>query len=194
MPSRVRQIGVAKTEPGDENNQDISSLVGKVDIRMLESFSQNDTDAYSYSGGLNRTTQGLLEFVEMFKAPIKILHPLLTATQEGNYIGTENIGAIPFQGVILAHSNESEWQSFKHNKNNEAFIDRICVDQGAVLPTGNRRAEDLREVDKGQRAGRSALRRGDAGNAGAVRRAVAAKGRTPTAISFPSCGCMTGRI
>jgi serine protein kinase len=126
-PSRIRQIGVAKTEPGDDNNQDISSLVGKVDIRMLEMFSQNDTDAYGYSGGLNRTTQGLLEFVEMFKAPIKILHPLLTATQEGNYIGTENIGAIPFNGVILAHSNESEWQSFKHNKNNEAFIDRVCV-------------------------------------------------------------------
>jgi serine protein kinase len=126
-PSRLRQIGVTKTEPGDENNQDISSLVGKVDIRMLENFSQNDTDAYSYSGGLNRATQGLLEFVEMFKAPIKILHPLLTATQESNYVGTENIGAIPFQGIILAHSNESEWQAFKHNKNNEAFIDRICV-------------------------------------------------------------------
>jgi serine protein kinase len=126
-PSRLRQIGVTKTEPGDENNQDISSLVGKVDIRMLESFSQNDTDAYSYSGGLNRATQGLLEFVEMFKAPIKILHPLLTATQESNYVGTENIGAIPFQGIILAHSNESDWQAFKHNKNNEAFIDRICV-------------------------------------------------------------------
>ncbi len=126
-PSRLRQIGVTKTEPGDENNQDISSLVGKVDIRMLEMFSQNDTDAYSYSGGLNRATQGLLEFVEMFKAPIKILHPLLTATQESNYVGTENIGAIPFQGIILAHSNESEWQAFKHNKNNEAFIDRICV-------------------------------------------------------------------
>jgi serine protein kinase len=31
-PSRLRQIAVAKTEPGDENNQDISSLVGKVDI------------------------------------------------------------------------------------------------------------------------------------------------------------------
>ena len=63
----------------------------------------------------------------MFKAPIKMLHPLLTATQEGNYIGTENIGAIPFTGIVLAHSNESEWQSFKANKNNEAFIDRICV-------------------------------------------------------------------
>src|SRR3984957_12671655 len=126
-PSRLRQIAVAKTEPGDENNQDISSLVGKVDIRKLEMHAQNDPDAYSYSGGLNRANQGMLEFVEMFKAPIKMLHPLLTATQEGNYIGSENIGAIPFQGVILAHSNESEWQGFKNNRNNEAFIDRICV-------------------------------------------------------------------
>jgi serine protein kinase len=126
-PSRLRQIGIAKTEPGDENNQDISSLVGKVDIRKLEFFSQNDADAYSYSGGLNRTSQGILEFVEMFKAPIKMLHPLLTATQESNYIGSENIGAIPFQGIILAHSNEAEWQTFKNNRNNEAFIDRICV-------------------------------------------------------------------
>ena len=127
MPSRMRQIGISKTEPGDENNQDISSLVGKVDIRKLEMLSQNDPDAYSYSGGLNRANQGILEFVEMFKAPIKMLHPLLTATQEGNYIGTENIGAIPFSGVIMAHSNETEWQNFKNNKNNEAFIDRIFV-------------------------------------------------------------------
>src|SRR5499427_3184059 len=127
QPSRLRQIAIAKTEPGDENNQDISSLVGKVDIRKLETFAQNDPDAYSYSGGLNRANQGILEFVEMFKAPIKMLHPLLTATQEGNYIGTENIGAIPFGGIILAHSNEAEWQGFKANKKNEAFIDRVCV-------------------------------------------------------------------
>ena len=127
MPSRLRQIAIAKTEPGDENNQDISSLVGKVDIRKLENLAQHDPDAYSYSGGLNRANQGILEFVEMFKAPIKMLHPLLTATQEGNYIGTENIGAIPFNGVILAHSNEAEWNSFRTNKNNEAFIDRIYL-------------------------------------------------------------------
>ncbi len=127
MPSRLRQIGVAKTEPGDENNQDVSSLVGKVDIRKLETYAQNDPDAYSYSGGLNRANQGVLEFVEMFKAPIKMLHPLLTATQESNYVGTENIGSIPFTGMVLAHSNEAEWQSFKNNKNNEAFIDRIFV-------------------------------------------------------------------
>ena len=126
-PSVLRQVAVAKTEPGDENNQDISSLVGKVDIRKLESYSQDDPDAYSYSGGLCLANQGLLEFVEMFKAPIKVLHPLLTATQEGNYKGTEGFGAIPFDGVVLAHSNESEWKAFKNNKNNEAFLDRIYI-------------------------------------------------------------------
>src|SRR5688572_7493827 len=49
FPSRLRQIAVSKTEPGDENNQDISSLVGKVDIRKLEHYAQNDPDAYSFS-------------------------------------------------------------------------------------------------------------------------------------------------
>ena len=127
FPSVLRQIGVAKTEPGDENNQDISSLVGKVDIRKLETFAQDDPDAYSFSGGLCLANQGLLEFVEMFKAPIKVLHPLLTATQEGNFKGTEGFGAIPFDGVVLAHSNESEWKAFRNNKNNEAFLDRIYI-------------------------------------------------------------------
>ncbi|MCK9283597.1 MAG: PrkA family serine protein kinase [Rhodocyclaceae bacterium] len=126
-PSVLRQIAVSKTEPGDENNQDISSLVGKIDIRKLEEYSQNDPDAYSYSGGLCLANRGLLEFVEMFKAPIKVLHPLLTATQEGNYKGTEGFGAIPFDGMILAHSNEAEWMSFKNNRNNEAFLDRIYI-------------------------------------------------------------------
>ena len=127
QPSVLRQIAISKTEPGDENNQDISSLVGKVDIRKLETLSQDDPDAYSYSGGLCLSNQGLLEFVEMFKAPIKMLHPLLTATQEGNFKGTEGFSAIPFQGLILAHSNESEWQAFRNNRNNEAFLDRVYI-------------------------------------------------------------------
>jgi len=126
-PSVLKQVAISKTEPGDENNQDISSLVGKVDIRKLEDYAQDDPDAYSYSGGLCLANQGLMEFVEMFKAPIKVLHPLLTATQEGNYKGTEGFGAIPFEGIILAHSNESEWKSFKNNRNNEAFLDRIYI-------------------------------------------------------------------
>src|SRR3989344_2274376 len=126
-PSRLQTICIGRTEPGDENNQDMSTLVGKVDIRKLEQFPQHDVDAYGFSGALNRTTQGIMEFVEMFKAPIKMLHPLITATQDGIYVGTENIGAIPYQGLIVAHSNESEWQKFRSNKDNEAMLDRIYL-------------------------------------------------------------------
>ena len=144
-PSVLKQLAIAKTEPGDENNQDISSLVGKVDIRKLETYSQDDPDAYSYSGGLCLSNQGLLEFVEMFKAPIKVLHPLLTATQESNYKGTEGFSAIPFDGVILAHSNESEWQSFKNNKNNEAFLDRIYI---VKVPYCLRVSDEIKIYDK----------------------------------------------
>jgi len=144
-PSILRQIAITKTEPGDENNQDISSLVGKVDIRKLEEYSQDDPDAYSYSGGLCRANQGLMEFVEMFKAPIKVLHPLLTATQEGNYKGTEGFPAIPFDGIILAHSNESEWTTFKNNKNNEAFLDRINI---VKVPYCLRVSEEIKIYNK----------------------------------------------
>ena len=126
-PDILKQVGITKVEPGDENNQDISALVGKVNIRELEDHEQHDIDAYNCAGGLNVTTQGIMEFVEMFKAPIKMLHPLLTATQEGHYNGTEQFGAIPYQGTILAHSNESEWTTFRNNKNNEAFLDRVYI-------------------------------------------------------------------
>jgi serine protein kinase len=145
QPSVLRQVAIAKTEPGDENNQDISSLVGKVDIRKLDRFAQDDPDAYSYSGGLCLANQGLLEFVEMFKAPIKMLHPLLTATQEGNFKGTEGFSAIPFNGTILAHSNESEWQSFRNNKHNEAFLDRIYI---VKVPYCLQLTEEVKIYDK----------------------------------------------
>ena len=144
-PSVLSQIAVSKTEPGDENNQDISSLVGKIDIRKLETYSQDDPDAYSYSGGLCLANRGVLEFVEMFKAPIKVLHPLLTATQEGNYKGTEGFGAIPFDGLILAHSNEAEWLSFKNNRNNEAFLDRIYI---VKVPYSLRVSDEIRIYEK----------------------------------------------
>ncbi len=126
-PSILQQIAIAKTEPGDENNQDISALVGKVDI-LVQHYAQNDPDAYGYSGALCRANQGIMEFVEMFKAPIKVLHPLLTATQEGNYNGDGRYLRPAVQrDLSLAHSNESEWVTFRNNKNNEAFLDRVYI-------------------------------------------------------------------
>jgi serine protein kinase len=144
-PSKLNQQGIMKVEPGDENNQDISSLVGKVNLRRIDAHDQNDSDAYLYSGGLCRANQGMLEFVEMFKAPIKVLHPLLTATQEGNYVGTEALPPIPFNGVVVSHSNESEWEAFKGNKNNEAFLDRVSI---VTFPYCKRIDEEIKIYEK----------------------------------------------
>jgi serine protein kinase len=149
MPSVLNQIGIVKTEPGDENTQDVSSLVGKIDLRMLERFAQDDPDAYSYSGALCLGSARCVEFVEMFKAPLKVLNPILTATQEGNFKGTEALPAMPFNGFIMAHSNEAEWLKFRNNKDNEAFIDRVYL---VKVPYCLRTDEEIRIYEKMLRA------------------------------------------
>lgn len=127
-PSKVNQIAVSRTEPGDDKNQDQSVLIGKLDIRQIEKYSQSDADAYDYSGALCTGNRGIFEFVEMFKAPINILNPLLTATQEKSFNGNESgMSQLPFDGIILAHSNESEWETFRNDRRNEAFIDRVYL-------------------------------------------------------------------
>ncbi|MBL3945394.1 PrkA family serine protein kinase, partial [Bacteroides thetaiotaomicron] len=68
-----------------------------------------------------------------------------TATQEGNFKGTEGFGAIPFDGVILAHSNESEWKAFRNNRNNEALLDRIFV---VKVPSCLRVSEETKIYEK----------------------------------------------
>jgi len=124
FPSILDQIAIAIVDAGDPNNQDISTLVGKTDIRKIEDFSQNDVDSYSFSGGLCYGNNGMVEFREMFKAPLPTLNPLYFATVDGAYKGTESISVIPFNGIILAHSNEAEWQKFKNNRANDALVDR----------------------------------------------------------------------
>jgi len=126
-PNKDAQIGISKVEPGDENTQDVSVLVGKTDLRKLQKYPQNHPYSYSYSGGLNRSTQGLMDYAEMFKANIKTLNPLLEATQGKNYNGSENVPAMPYNGIIIAHSNESEWFKFRNDKTNEAFLDRVYI-------------------------------------------------------------------
>jgi serine protein kinase len=144
-PSILDQVAISKIEPGDENNTDISTLVGKIDIRKLESYSQNHPYAYNYSGGLCRGNRGLVDFVEMFKAPLKMLNPLLTATQERNFNGTENIGSIPFEAIIAAHSNEEEWMQFKNKSTNKPFVDRISL---VKVPYCLRSKEEARIYEK----------------------------------------------
>lgn len=125
-PSQLHNLGITTTEAGDENTQDVSALVGKLDLRKVYEFGHDDPDSYKV-GALGLANQGILDFVEMFKAALPMLNPLLSATQEGHYQGTEPVGAFPFAGMIVAHSNETEWEKFVSNKANEAFLDRIYL-------------------------------------------------------------------
>ncbi len=129
----------------------------------------------------------------MFKAPIKVLHPLLTATQEGNYNGTEGISALPFNGIILAHSNESEWVTFRNNKNNEAFLDRVYI---VKVPYCLRISEEIRIYEKiaqQQRADPRAVRPGHPGNVGALLDSVAPERAGKTQASTRKCGSMMAK-
>lgn len=191
-PSVLDQVAVSKTEPGDDNNQDISALVGKVNIRMLEDFSQDDPDAYSFSGGLCKANQGLMEFVEMFKAPIKVLHPLLTATQEGNYNTTEGMGSVPFDGVILAHSNESEWQTFRNNKHNEAFLDRVYIVKVPYCVRVTEEIEIYKKLLSNSSLEAPPARRTPWTCWPSSRCSRASRSRK-TPASSPRCGCMTAK-
>ena len=50
---------------------------------------------------------------------------MITATQEKSVPSPGKGSMIYFDGVILAHSNEAEWNKFKSDHTNEAILDRI---------------------------------------------------------------------
>ena len=190
-PSGLDQVAVAKTEPGDENNQDISSLVGKVDIRKLERIRRTTRTRTATPAALCRANQGLMEFVEMFKAPIKVLHPLLTATQEGNYNGTEGSARIPFNGIILAHSNEAEWQEFRQQEQRGVPRPRLHR-QGAVLPARGEEVRIYESSSQGRRCAR-AVRAGDAGECWRNSRCCRGSRNRRTPVCSRRCASTTAR-
>ncbi len=149
-PSMTNNVAIAKVEAKDANNQDTGDLVGQVDMNMLgEGLPQNDTDVYLYDGGLCRANQGMMEFVEMLKAPIQALNPLLEATEDRAFKGNENVGVIPFDGLLVAHTNENEWNKFSKDGKNEAFLSRMNL---VKVPYTLRKTEEAaiyqKELDK----------------------------------------------
>lgn len=107
-PSASQQLAIAKSEPLDENNSDIATLIGKVAMKNLQFHLETDADAYNYSGVLCRANRGLCEMAEIYKGNAKTLYPLIEATESQCFNGLEQVGSIPFQGMVVAHCNGSE--------------------------------------------------------------------------------------
>lgn len=117
--------GIASVPPMDANSQDISVLIGSEDISKLDLYSEDDPRVLSLNGAFNVGNRGIVEFIEMFKNEIEFLHTIITATQEKRVPSPGKHDMIYFDGVILAHCNESEWNRFQSEHTNEAILDRV---------------------------------------------------------------------
>ena len=123
--SQRARRGVASVPPMDANSQDVSVLIGSEDISKLDKYSEDDPRALSLNGAFNVGNRGIVELVEVFKNEIEFLHTIITATQEKRVPSPGKHDMIHFDGVILAHCNESEWNRFQSEHTNEAILDRI---------------------------------------------------------------------
>ena len=117
--------GVGVVPPMDANSQDVTILIGSEDISKLDLYSEDDPRVLSLNGAFNVGNRGIVEFVEVFKNEIEFLHTMITATQEKAVPSPGKGPMIYFDGVILAHCNEAEWNKFKSENTNEAILDRI---------------------------------------------------------------------
>ncbi|HCW04588.1 MAG TPA: serine protein kinase [Clostridium sp.] len=117
--------GIGVVPPVDPNNQDTSILTGSVDISKMDMYSEDDPRVFSLNGAFNVGNRGMVEFIEVFKNDVEYLHTIITATQEKSIPSPGKGSMIYFDGIIIAHSNEAEWNRFKSDHTNEAILDRI---------------------------------------------------------------------
>src|SRR5579871_4971027 len=143
--SEKYRIGVGTFTPSDPKSQDISELVGGIDLSTIgEVGVESDPRAYRFDGELNIANRGLMEFVEMLKTDEKFLYVLLTLSQEQN-IKTGRFSMIYADEVVVSHTNEHEYQAFVGNKKSEALQDRIIL---VKVPYNLRVSDEVRIYEK----------------------------------------------
>jgi serine protein kinase len=143
--SKRARIGIGVVPPVDPNNQDTSVLIGSEDISKLDLYSEGDPRVLELNGALNVGNRGMVEFIEVFKNEIEYLHCMITATQEKVVPAPGRHGLVYVDTVIIAHSNEAEWQKFKADHTNEAILDRIVVIR---VPYNLRLSEEVKIYQK----------------------------------------------
>lgn len=125
--SEKNRVGIGTFKPSDPKSQDITELVGSVDLSKLGEFgTASDPRAYRFDGELNIANRGIMEFVEMLKADPRFLYVLLDLTQD-KVIKAPRFPNIYADEVILAHTNRSEYRIYVGDSKNEAIRDRLVV-------------------------------------------------------------------
>lgn len=125
--SEKMRKGIGVFQPSDPKSQDISDLVGSIDLSTIGEFgSESDPRAYRFDGEANVANRGMLEMVEMLKSDERFLYLLLTLSQEQS-IKAGRFPLIYADEVIVSHTNEAEFQSWQADKKSEALRDRVIV-------------------------------------------------------------------
>jgi serine protein kinase len=143
--SEKHRSGIGTFTPSDPKSQDISELVGGIDLSTIGEIGvESDPRAYRFDGELNIANRGLMEFIEMLKCDEKFLYVLLTLSQEQN-IKTGRFSMIYADEVVVSHTNENEYQSFVGNRKSEALQDRIIL---VKVPYNLRVSDEVRIYEK----------------------------------------------
>ena len=125
--NEMTRTGIGTFVPSDKKSQDISELVGSIDLSKIADYgTESHPLAYKFDGELNISNRGIMEFVEMLKVDQKFLYVLLTLAQEKN-IKTGRFPLIYADEFLLSHTNETEYNRFLAKEEMEALHDRIIV-------------------------------------------------------------------
>ncbi len=143
--SERERRGIGTFKPADPKSQDVAELTGSVNIQALTEYGlESDPRAYNFDGELNIANRGVIEFIEMLKAEKRFLYELNTVAGEQT-IKASRFALIYADVVVLAHTNEYEYNSYFGNKENEAMIDRIFV---VRVPYNLRLTEEIKIYEK----------------------------------------------
>lgn len=122
--SEQKRIGIGTFQPSDVKSQDISELIGRVNMAKITRYGETDPRAFQFNGELQVANGGLIEYIEILKADTKFHYVLITAAQEQK-IKSPGFPQMDIDTLILAHTNQTEFDSFKFDKKNEALHDRM---------------------------------------------------------------------
>jgi serine protein kinase len=143
--SERERRGIGTFKPADPKSQDVAELTGSVNIQALTEYGiESDPRAYNFDGELNIANRGIMEFIEMLKAEKRFLYELNTVAGEQT-IKASRFALIYADLVVVAHTNEYEYNSYFGNKENEAMIDRIFV---VRVPYNLRVTEEIKIYEK----------------------------------------------
>lgn len=143
--SEQARLGIATFAPSDPNVQDVTDLVGSMDIVALQKWGvESHPLAYRFDGALNVANRGICELIEWLKTKQEIQFTLLTLAQE-RQIKTGRFALISADEVLLAHTNEAEYRRFVADRKNEALQSRTYV---VKVPYNLRWSDEVRIYEK----------------------------------------------